>query len=49
LRYGIGVGMGEMIAGKEFAENRKFKIDAKDSFSLKKLHCCMLITTVATR
>jgi hypothetical protein len=33
LKYGIGVGVGEGIAGKEFGENRKFKMAG--SFSMK--------------
>jgi hypothetical protein len=34
--FGIGVGICKRIAGKEFGENRKFKMDTRGSFSMKK-------------
>jgi hypothetical protein len=35
--------MGERMSGKEFGENRKFKMAARGSFSMKKLQFCLLI------
>jgi hypothetical protein len=36
LKFGIRVGIGERISGKEFGENRKVKIATRGSFSMKK-------------
>jgi hypothetical protein len=36
LQFGIGVGIGERIDGKEFGENQTFKIISSSSFSMKK-------------
>jgi hypothetical protein len=38
LTFGIGVGIGERIAGQVFDENRKFKITARGFFWLI-FHC----------
>jgi hypothetical protein len=37
LKFGVGVGIGERMSGKEFGENQKFKMAASGSFSMKKL------------
>ncbi len=37
MKFGIEVGIGERMFGKEFGENRKFKMAAKGSFSMKKM------------
>jgi hypothetical protein len=36
LKFGIGVGIGERMSGKEFGENRKFKMAARGSILMKK-------------
>jgi hypothetical protein len=36
LKFGIGIGIGEGMSGKEFGENQKFKMAARGSFSMKK-------------
>jgi hypothetical protein len=37
LKFDIGVGTGERIAGNEFGENQTFKMVARGSFLMKKL------------
>jgi hypothetical protein len=36
VKLGVGVGIGEIMSGNEFGENRKFKMAARGSFSIKK-------------
>jgi hypothetical protein len=43
LKFSIGVGIGERMAGKEFSENWKFKMAARGSFSMEKM--TMVATT----
>jgi hypothetical protein len=38
LKFSIGVGIGERMSGKEFGENWKFMMAARDSFSMKNDH-----------
>jgi hypothetical protein len=45
LKYGIGVGIGERMSGKEFGEYRKFKMATRGSLSMKELQLSLLITT----
>jgi hypothetical protein len=49
LKFGIVVGIGERMSGKEFGENWKFKMAARGSFSIKKFKKFLLKTTVATK
>ncbi len=37
LKFRIGVVIGEMMSGKEFEENWKFKMATRGSFSMKKM------------
>ena len=36
FKFGLGAGIGERMLGKEFGENQKVKMAARDSFSMKK-------------
>jgi hypothetical protein len=38
LKFVIWVGIGERMSGKEFGENRKFKMPARDSISAETQH-----------